>query len=130
VPNDWGTHLAKTRNGEHQMALLGWISDNGDPDHFLGVLLGSQQAKKGSPLNISFYKNPKFDDLIAKARVESDKEKRAELYKKAQEIIHEDCPMIPLAHVMDKVAMQKNVQGLRIQSTGDVIFRTVSFGEK
>jgi len=130
VPNDWGTHLAKTRNGEHPMALLGWISDNGDPDNFLGVLLSSATAKKGSALNISFYKNPKFDELIDKAKVELNPEKRAELYRKAQEIIHEDVPMIPLAHVKDTVAMRKNVQNLRLAATGDIIFRTVYFGEK
>jgi peptide/nickel transport system substrate-binding protein len=130
VTNDWGTHLAKTRNGEHQMALLGWISDNGDPDNFLGVLLSSATARKGSALNISFYKNPKFDELIDKAKVELNPEKRAALYKEAQEIIHDDCPMIPLAHVRDTVAMRKNVQNLRLAATGDIIFRTVYFGEK
>jgi peptide/nickel transport system substrate-binding protein len=129
VPSDWGTHLAKTRGGEHQMALLGWISDNGDPDNFLGVLLSSATAKKGSALNISFYKNPKFDELINKAKVELDKDKRAELYRKAQEIIHEDCPMIPLAHVKDTIAMRRNVQNLRLAATGDIIFRKVDFAE-
>jgi peptide/nickel transport system substrate-binding protein len=112
------------------MALLGWISDNGDPDNFLGVLLSSATAKKGSALNISFYKNPKFDELIDKAKVELNPEKRAALYKQAQEIIHEDCPMIPLAHVQDTIVMRKNVQNLRLAATGDIIFRTVYFGEK
>lgn len=130
VTNDWGTHLAKTRNGEHQMALLGWISDNGDPDNFLGVLLSSATAKKGSALNISFYKNPKFDELIDRAKVELNPEKRAALYREAQEIVHADSPMIPLAHVRDTVAMRKYVQNLRLAATGDIIFRTVYFGEK
>ena len=39
VSYDWGTYLEKTDHGEHDMALLGWTGDNGDPDNFLWVLL-------------------------------------------------------------------------------------------
>jgi ABC-type transport system substrate-binding protein len=125
VSGDWGTHLAKTRNGEHQMALLGWVSDNGDPDNFLGVLLGSEQARKGAALNISFYKNPALDDLLQQARRELDTAKRAALYHQAQKIIHDDCPMVPLAHAVDSVAMHRNVHGLVLQPTGDLRFHHV-----
>jgi ABC-type transport system substrate-binding protein len=35
VPNEWGSHLDRIRHGEHEMALLGWVGDNGDADSFL-----------------------------------------------------------------------------------------------
>ena len=34
VTYDWGTYLAKTEIGEHDMAMLGWSADEGDPDNF------------------------------------------------------------------------------------------------
>src|SRR5574341_1626544 len=39
VTYEWGTYLAKLKNGEQPMAIIGWIGDNGDPDNFLYVLL-------------------------------------------------------------------------------------------
>ena len=31
--------------GEHQMGMLGWTGDSGDPDNFLNTLLGCKAAK-------------------------------------------------------------------------------------
>ncbi len=36
------------RKGEHDSALFGWMSDNGDPDNFADVLLGCNSIKTGS----------------------------------------------------------------------------------
>lgn len=33
------------RKGEHDTALFGWMSDNGDPDNFADVLLGCDSIK-------------------------------------------------------------------------------------
>jgi peptide/nickel transport system substrate-binding protein len=38
---EWGTYLEETGSGAHDMALLGWTGDNGDPDNFINVLLAS-----------------------------------------------------------------------------------------
>ena len=40
----------------------------------------------------------KFMIILIEAQTEVDEDKRNELYKKAQEIIHEDAPWVPLAH--------------------------------
>ena len=39
VTFDWATYLEKTADGEHDMAMLGWIADVADPDNFLYSLL-------------------------------------------------------------------------------------------
>jgi len=38
---DWATYLQETEAGKHQMCLLGWTGDNGDPDNFMNVLYGA-----------------------------------------------------------------------------------------
>ena len=37
---EWGEYRKRMQNGEHQMGMLGWTGDNGDPDNFLATLLG------------------------------------------------------------------------------------------
>ena len=56
VSFEWGTYLDKVTKGEHDMALLGWTGDNGDPDNFLYVLL-DKTATKVPANNIAFYIN-------------------------------------------------------------------------
>ena len=60
---EWGTYLDKVFDGQHQMALLGWTGDNGDPDNFLYVLLDSTAAIKPAQ-NISFYRSGELHDAL------------------------------------------------------------------
>jgi ABC-type transport system substrate-binding protein len=94
---DWGVYLEKTKNGEHQMALMGWNGDNGDPDNFLYVLMSGENIKKPAS-NIAFYSNPEVTKMLNDAKVQSSQEKRADLYRKAQLLIREDAPWVPIAH--------------------------------
>ena len=128
VPNEWGSHLARTSHGEHEMALMGWVGDNGDADNFLYVLLDKDTATLGSALNICFWKNDAYHDLMIAARRELDSGKRAELYRKAQEIVYDECPMVPLAHAQLLLACRANVEGLHREFNGDIIFRDATIG--
>jgi dipeptide transport system substrate-binding protein len=120
---DWPTYLEKARVGEHQMIQIGWTGDNGDPDNFLGVLLGCASVKSGS--NYSHWCNKEFNDLITKAKVLTDKKKREELYKKAQVVFHNEVPWVPLAYGKVYRAMSKNVTGYQIHPFGGDIFHNV-----
>lgn len=117
VSYDWGTYLKNTQNGEHSMALLGWTGDIGDPDNFLYVLLDKDNAVKPAQ-NISFYKSDKLHEILTKAQVESDVKKRTELYRQAQQIIHDDAPMVPLAHSVEVLPMRDGVQNYIMDPTG------------
>lgn len=117
VSYDWGTYLKNTSNGEHSMALLGWTGDIGDPDNFLYVLLDKDNAVKPAQ-NISFYKSDKLHDLLTRAQVESDVKKRTELYKQAQQVIHDDAPLVPLAHSVEVVPVLSSVQNFIMDPTG------------
>ena len=122
VPNEWGAHLSRTSHGEHEMALLGWVGDNGDADNFLYVLLDKDTATLGSALNICFWKNDAYHELMTQARRELDPAKRAALYRQAQEIIAEEAPMVPLAHAESMLACRANVTGVQLEINSDILF--------
>lgn len=123
VTFDWPTYLKKSSQGEHEMLQLGWTGDNGDPDNFLHVLLGCQAVEAGS--NYARWCNQEFDKLINEAKLITDQNQRAELYKKAQLIFKDQAPWVPVAHSTIFRAMAKNVEGYVIDPLGGDIFDQV-----
>ena len=43
---EWGEYRKRLQAGEHQMGMLGWTGDNGDPDNFLHTLLGCARPSR------------------------------------------------------------------------------------
>ena len=123
IPNEWGAHLTRTSHGEHELALLGWVGDNGDADNFLYVLLDKDTATLGSAMNITFWKNDAYHDLMLAARRETDPTARAAIYRQAQELIAQERPMVPLAHAQSMIAIRANIAGVLLQPNGDIFFQ-------
>ncbi|MBI9104966.1 MAG: ABC transporter substrate-binding protein [Spirochaetales bacterium] len=117
VSYDWGTYLEKTDHGEHDMALLGWTGDNGDPDNFLAVLLSIPAAEIPAG-NIAFWRNVEFNDMIMEAKETMDVAKRTELYEDAQVIFHEEAPWLPIAHSVVSEPMQNYVMDFQLSPVG------------
>lgn len=126
VPNEFGAHLSRTSSGQHELALLGWVGDNGDTDNFLHTLLSKDTATLGSALNICFWKHDRYTELVNAARRVADPARRAALYRQAQEIIADEVPLVPLVHAPALCAARANVAGLRHEINGDILFRYVS----
>lgn len=114
---DWAEHLAHVQSGRHQICLLGWSGDNGDPDNFLYVLLDRENAAPPAS-NVSFYRSEPVHDLLVAARREAALEARAALYRKAQEAIHADCPLVPLVHASQLMASTARLSGFALHPAG------------
>lgn len=119
---EWGTYLDKLADGDHQMAMVGWIGDNGDPDNFLYNMLASANARIGSASNYSFYRNPEVDALLTRAREVGDRAERTRLYWQAQVLIHRDAPVVPLFNARQLAAFRANVHGFALHPTGQKDF--------
>lgn len=115
--------LARDRKGA---VLLGWVSDNGDPDNLLAPLLGCDAVGIS---NRTFWCNARFDALLDEARTTIDPATRARLYAEAQRIVADEAPVVPVAHVAATVAAAAGVNGLVVDPFGRHNFETVDLFE-
>jgi dipeptide transport system substrate-binding protein len=110
---EWGEYRKRMQNGEHQMGMLGWTGDNGDPDNFLNTLLGCASAKSNGSNVAKFCYKP-FEDLVQKAKVTSDVKERTKLYEKAQVIFKEQAPWFTIAHAVQLAPVRKEVVDFKL----------------
>lgn len=123
ITYDWPTYLEKSKQGEHQLLQMGWTGDNGDPDNFLNVLLGCAAVEGAS--NRAFWCDPKFDDIVRKAKSVTNTSERTKLYQEAQKVFKDQAPWVTLAHSTVHRAMLKNVSGYKIDPLGSDSFYEV-----
>nr|WP_240465356.1 ABC transporter substrate-binding protein [Neobacillus thermocopriae] len=121
---DWATYLEKATKGEFDMFMLGWTGDNGDADNFLYTLLDKDSIGSN---NYTHYSNDELHEVLIAAQTETDQAKRNELYKKAQEIIKEDAPWVPLVHSTPLLAASKDVVNYLPHPTGSEALTKVEF---
>ena len=119
VTFEWGEYIRRAHAGEHQAILIGWTGDYGDPDNWLGVLLGCDSVK-GSNFSKWCYKP--FDDLITAARSTTDLSQRTKDYMEAQVIFKDQVPFTPIAHSTVYQPISKDVTGFKIDPFGPTQF--------
>jgi dipeptide transport system substrate-binding protein len=119
VTFEWGEYIRRAHAGEHEAILIGWTGDYGDPDNWLGVLLGCDSVK-GSNFSKWCYKP--FDDLITAARSTTDLPQRTKDYMEAQVIFKDQVPFTPIAHSTVYQPISKDVTGFKIDPFGPTQF--------
>ena len=124
---EWGAYIDRTARGEHEMFLLGWVTVTGDADYGLYPLFHT--SAHGRPGNRSFYSNPEVDKLLDFARTSTNQAERMEAYKKVQEIVQEDLPIITLVNQSQNVVTQKDIENFTINPTGFYELYNVNFSE-
>jgi dipeptide transport system substrate-binding protein len=125
---EWGEYRKRMQNGEHQMGMLGWTGDNGDPDNFLATLLGCDAAKPGGG-NVSKWCYQPFEDLIQKAKVVSGQKARDPLYEQAQVIFKQQAPWFTIAHAVQLKPVRKEVIDFKLSPFGRHTFYGVDIKE-
>jgi peptide/nickel transport system substrate-binding protein len=125
VVNDFDTHVRLTQNGVHDLCLLGWSADTIDPDNFLYVLFDPENAEPGVARNLAFFKNAELHGLLSWAQESQDRGERERFYKKAQDLIANQAPWVPLAYGEVVVAARANLSTLKVHPSGNVFFQPV-----
>jgi peptide/nickel transport system substrate-binding protein len=118
VPDTWPHVTASTATAEGTPDM--WVHYVGayevDPANWIGQMYDSKFA--GTWKAASWYKNPKIDDLLAKARSELSQDKRTQLYNEADRIIVADAVDIWVADLKEARGISNRVQGFRFTPVG------------
>jgi peptide/nickel transport system substrate-binding protein/oligopeptide transport system substrate-binding protein len=95
------------------MFMYAWYADFPDPDNFLWTLFHSK-----SKYNYTNYHNPEVDRLLDKARAERDYLKRMAMYRKIEEIVLDDAPIVPMVNHLFQMVYQPYVRGVEVSALG------------
>ena len=114
---EWGEYRKRMQAGEHQMGMLGWTGDNGDPDNFLDTLLGCDSAKTNGSNVAKFCYQP-YEDIVSKAKVVTGVAERTKLYEQAQVIFKEQAPWFTIAHAVQLKPVRKEVIDFKLSPFG------------
>ena len=128
VTAEWGEYRARLQAGAAPMALYGWIGDNGDPDNFLGIILGCHDGRPG-PGNVAKWCDPDFERLIAQGKASTDRAEREAIYRRAQAIARDGAALMPIAQSSVLMAIRKSVRGFTVDPLGRYIFDTVDLDD-
>tara|TARA_R100000027_G_scaffold67749_1_gene68508 strand:+ start:34038 stop:35672 length:1635 start_codon:yes stop_codon:yes gene_type:complete len=90
VNKEWKTYLADRQRMDFAIARAGWLGDYLDPQTFLGLWTS------GSTNNFSGWSNPNYDRFIAEAALLPSGPARNDLFAKAETILLEEVPIIPI----------------------------------
>jgi oligopeptide transport system substrate-binding protein len=103
------------------LVILGWRADYPDPDNFLRVRIGDLQRHQ--------WHNERYDHLVRQAQRSLDQAQRLKLYEKAERILAEEAPIMPLFHRSTRLLVKPWVTrfpatGLREWFLKDVIINS------
>ena len=102
---EWKVYLDSQRSHNFQLSRAGWIGDYNDPNTFLDMFVST------SGLNHAQFANPAYDKLIADAAKELNAKKRLEIFQKAEDILLEELPVIPIYTYTRVYLKSKSVEG-------------------
>jgi ABC-type transport system substrate-binding protein len=89
----WQTFLTlQRRKRGAAMSPGNWAMDYPDPSSFFEPLFTTGSIGPESTDNTAFYSNPRFDDLVGRARRELDEKQRLALYRQASAILCDEAP--------------------------------------
>ncbi len=123
---EWGEYLRRRRQGEGNVGMGGGTWDYPDPSEQM-VNFTCRALPTGR--NLADWCNQQYSDLVDQANLVTDQTERARLYSKAQQVMHDDVPIILFADAKAFLAQRGTVQGLKIHFLGGQPFGGVSLSQ-
>ena len=113
---DSGVWSDARTNGDLEVTLVTWSTLSFQGVEHMGSYFRSDRAAKKS----SFYNNPEFDKLLVEGRSESNKDKRTEDYKDADNLLtRTDFATLPLYWPKNSFVAKKYVKNAKV---GNLIY--------
>jgi oligopeptide transport system substrate-binding protein len=105
VNEDLKSVLGARRTGDYQIMRSSWIADYEDPGSFLDVW------RSGSGDNFTGWSSPDYDALLFAAGRTPDAASRRALFRKAESLLLQAVPIIPIYYYTHVFLKQSSVQG-------------------
>jgi peptide/nickel transport system substrate-binding protein len=133
--------LDYTGQGQHDATFLGWMTDNGDPDNFYFTLLhpgiSVDEVPEGqdwvsfdtegyNTTNRAAWANTEFMEIVEEAQRTLDEDQRAELYRQAGQIAHDEAPWVFIDHAKELRGVSDRVEGFQIAPISGPLLNLVS----
>ncbi len=120
---DFATWLDEQNSGHFDMLMMGWLG-NIDPDDFYYA-----QHHTNGTSNAQKYSNPEVDRLLDAGRVETNRDTRADIYRRAATIIADECSYIYLYNPSVIQAWNNGMTGYEARRDKAIRFATASINE-
>jgi peptide/nickel transport system substrate-binding protein len=118
------TLIPQLSRGQFEMTTLRWVGGNQDPV-FLFDLFHSGEipaAGRSDVRNRSRYRNPQLDQILTEALAAVDRSRSRELYVRAQQMVSQDVPMLPLWYPDIMVIARRDVENIAVDPSNDFSF--------
>jgi len=103
---DFQVKLDREKAGDYQVSRAGWIGDYVDPMTFMDLWL------TGGAFNDAKYSNPEYDKLVLEAKGTTDQKIRMENMRKAEKIVMDAMPVVPIYFYTQPYAQKPYVTGI------------------
>ncbi|NLZ81053.1 MAG: peptide ABC transporter substrate-binding protein [Clostridiales bacterium] len=120
---DWNVFIDTRSNGEYQVARHGWLADYNDPISFLDMWV------TGGGNNDAKWSNAEYDALIKEVKTSTDRAVRFEAMHKAEAILGEEMPIIPIYYYTDLYLLSDKLEGFYSSPLGFKFFMYTSVAE-
>jgi ABC-type transport system substrate-binding protein len=113
---DWSDFLGRIARGPRPpVFLMGWVADYPDPDSFLRVAVHLHTA----------WGLDQYLDLVERARRLTEQPERMKLYARAERLLVEDVPLLPLAYDRTHFLLKPWVKRFPISVQSDLFWKDV-----
>jgi oligopeptide transport system substrate-binding protein len=109
----------KLHTQQYEVARAGWYGDYHDPTTF------TDKYKTDSDDNDAKWSNAEYDRLCAEAQRETDEGRRLRLLSRAENILLNEAPIIPLFTYVNAYLFRPNVKGIPLAANAMLMFNSV-----
>ncbi|MCX7920766.1 MAG: peptide ABC transporter substrate-binding protein [Clostridia bacterium] len=113
---EWSVFIPYRQEKKHTIARYSWSGDYMDPMTFMDIWL------TGNGNNDSGWSNKEYDSLIAEAKSTNDQAKRMAALHKAEKILMEELPVIPISYRLKNSLVNPKLKGVYQNPLGQVFF--------
>lgn len=102
---EWKVYQSRRKDRAYDIARAEWVADYIDPASFLEVWLS------GGGNNHAGWTSLEYDELVQQAARTTDPDQRNDIFQRAESILMDEFPIIPLLFLPSKSLIQPSVKG-------------------